>query len=194
VFSEFSEPDWNAPIDFQARLAAIPASAVTRGMFFQLLLDALGPGGSAGLAARRYVAFKNYPMYEYVELMQRYCERTPHIPATECVRRLGRGVYPSYAATLTGTAIFAIAGRNFRRVVEQTPAAYKVAAHPASVTIRSVSDGHAVVELRDLWNLPDLHQVGIWEGAMDVCGAQGRIAVHARGFGSADFEISWSQS
>jgi uncharacterized protein (TIGR02265 family) len=188
----FVEPDWNAPIDFNERLAATPAKANVRGMFLQLLMQGLGPEATAQVRDRRYVAFKNYPMRDYIELLALSCKSgQSRFSAAERVRQLGKAVYPNYANTITGTAIFAVAGRNYRRVLELCPAAYRIASDVSEVTVRSISDDHAVVELRNLWNLPDYHQVGIFEGAMQVCGAQGNIRVQTLGFGDADFDITW---
>jgi uncharacterized protein (TIGR02265 family) len=188
----FTVPDWSAAVNFETRLAAIPQHAKARGMFFQFLIQAMGTTAPPEAASRRYVAFKNYPVREYVELIMLGCASRPvRVSPAEYVRRLGRRVYPNYAKTMTGTAIFAVAGHNYRRVVELCPAAYRVGMEPGTITVRSISDGHAVVELRELYNLPDLHQVGIWEGAMDVCKVKGEIKVNKIDFGSVDFEIDW---
>lgn len=187
----FVEPDWNASIDFEARLAATPSDAVVRGMFLQLLIQSLSSEALAKRPARRYVAFKNYPMREYIELLAASCN-SDYPPAAERVRQLGRAVYPNYASTLTGTAIFAIAGNNYRRVLELCPAAYRVSAASADVKVRTITDGRAELELRNLWNLPDFHQVGIFEGAMLQCNARGAIAVRVLGFGDVDLEITWT--
>lgn len=188
----FKEPNWNAPIDFEARLSATPAGAKVRGMFLQLLVQSLEPEGAAKAAARRYVAFKNYPMREYIELLALSCSATSsRVSPAERVRRLGWKVYPNYATTLTGMAIFAVAGHDFRRVVELCPMAYRVASEEAKVTIRTLEEGHAVVELRNLWNLPDFHQVGIFEGAMRVCDVRGTVRVSTFSFGDVDFDVSW---
>ena len=188
----FAQPDWTASIDFEARLAAIPPKAAVRGMFLQLLMQGLGSEALAAVRDRRYIAFKNYSMRDYVELLALACaDPDSRVAPAQRVRELGRAVYPNYARSITGTAIFAAAGHSFRRVLELCPAAYRVAVVPAQVTVRSITDDHAVIELRELWNLPDLHQVGIFEGAMQVCGARGSIRVKPIDFGSADFEVRW---
>jgi uncharacterized protein (TIGR02265 family) len=188
----FAEPDWNASIDFSERLAATPASARVRGMFLQLLMQGLSAEAAAQVRDRRYVAFKNYPMRDYLELLALSCAQgQSRTSAAARVRKLGRAVYPNYANTMTGTAIFAVAGRSFRRVLELCPAAYRVSCEGSEVRVRSITEEHAVIELRNLWNLPDFHQVGIFEGAMHVCGAQGLIRVQTLGFGDVDFDISW---
>lgn len=187
----FSVPDWTQPVDFAARKALVPPHAVVRGMFLQLLMDAMAQDGKGRSEARRYVAFKNYPMREYVDLLAMAAERMKPLPAAETVRRLGRGVYPAYEQTITGTAIFAIAGHDFARVIEAAPTAYKVGLAPAIIRVRSLVPGHAQVELREVYNLPDLHQVGIWEGAMRVCHVTGQIKTQVIDPCSVDFDVRW---
>ncbi|HKU41258.1 MAG TPA: DUF2378 family protein [Polyangiales bacterium] len=188
----FVEPDWTSPIDFEARLAAVPEGAQVRGMFLQLLLQAVHPDARAALGPRRYIAFKTYPMRDYIELLQLCCANTPGVANAECVRRLGRRVYPTYADTVTGTAIFAVAGSSYQRVLELCPAAYRIAIDPGTITVKTISDTHAEIELRDVYNIPDFHQVGIFEGAMEVCRARGSIRVRQHDLGSVDFDIRWT--
>ena len=192
----FKEPDWHASIDFEARLSAVPADAHVRGMFLQFLIEAMGVDPTPHLGERRrYVAFKTYPMREYIDLLRWGAQLVyPHLPAAEAVRRFGHKVYPNYAATVTGTAIFAIAGQSFARVVELTPAAYRVTVPNSRINVRELQPGHAVVELRGLWNLPEFHQVGIWEGAMQVCNAVGQIRVHVIDLDAVDFDLRWRES
>lgn len=190
----FAEPDWDAPIDFDARLAAIPPSAQVRGMFLRFLIQGMDAEAATKVRGRRYLPFKNYSMRDYVELLALSCVPNALVAPGERVRRLGRNLYPTYAGTITGTAIFAAAGHNFRRVLEMAPAAYRVSAETALVTIRSISDQHALVEVRNLWNLPDLHQVGVLEGAMLVCNAVGAIRIRTLSFSDVDFEITWTHA
>ena len=184
----FFEPDWRSSVDFAARMAAVPADAVVRGMFLQQVANGVTRGPKA---KSRYVAFKTYPMREYLELLAAAVKEERSLSSAECVRRLGWRVYSAYAETITGTAIFAIAGLDFRRVIEAAPAAYKVALTPGSVRVRKIENDHAEVELRDTYNLPDFHQVGIWEGAMKACGITGDIRTRVVDFGAVDFQISW---
>jgi uncharacterized protein (TIGR02265 family) len=190
----FAEPDWSEPIDFEARIAAIPKGAYVRGMFFQFLIDAIGPEISERLGGRRYVAFKNYPVREYVETLAQASKLVERqTPPAQYLRDLGKTLYPKYANTVSGTAIFAVAGRNYRRVVELCPTAYRVTTEPSTVNIVSISDSHALCELRNVWSLPEVHHVGIWEGAMLVCGVTGRVRVQPHDFGSVDFEVTWTR-
>jgi uncharacterized protein (TIGR02265 family) len=189
----FVAPEWKSSIDFDERIAAIPPGANARGMFFQFLVDALEPRVAAQIEAPRFIAFKSYPLRDYVTLLARASRAAfPSLPAAEAVRRLGRSVYPSYARTLTGTAVFAIAGRNYARVIELCPRAYEIGMTPGSVKVRSITPGHAIVELRQIWNVPEFHQVGVWEGGMEVCGVTGTIETRVLDYGAVDFEVRWS--
>jgi uncharacterized protein (TIGR02265 family) len=190
----FADPDWSQPINFTERLAAIPKTSMVRGMFLQLLVDAIGPTHVAKLPPRRYSKFKNYPLCEYVELMAFAAEHMRKITPAECVRRLGWRVYPSYAKTITGTAIFAVAGYDFRRIIELSPAAYQISLEPAEVRIRQLQPYFAQVELRNMYNIPEFHQVGIWEGAMQTCNVEGRIQIEIVDFGAVNFELHWQDS
>jgi uncharacterized protein (TIGR02265 family) len=188
----FVDPDWSQPIDFPARLAAIPADAVVRGIFLQLLVDTIGPERMAKRRACRYVGFKTYPMREYVELLAYASECSRSKAPADCARRLGWGVYPRYAKTISGSTLFAIARHDFRRVIEAAPLAYEIALTPAQINVRELEASYARVELRDIYNLPDLHQVGIWEGAMKLCGVEGTIKTQVISFSAVDFEVRWS--
>lgn len=190
----FVDPDWSQAIDFEARLAAIPPTSMVRGMFLQLLVEAIGPTHMAKRIARRYSAFKNYPLRDYVELLAFAAEHMRKKVPADCVRRLGWRVYPNYAKTITGTAIFAVAGHDFRRTIEVSPTAYQVSLEPARVIIKNIQPQFAQVELRDVYNLPEFHQVGIWEGAMQTCGVQGHIKTEVVDFGAVNFEIRWQEA
>lgn len=193
VSAVFAAPDWKSPVNFEERIAAIPPGANARGMFFQFLIDSLEPRVAAQLEVPRFIAFKSYPLRDYVTLLARACRVAhPTLPVAEAVRRLGRQVYPSYASTMTGTAVFAIAGRNFRRIVELCPRAYEIGMTPGSVQVKTLADGYALVELRDIWNLPEFHQVGVWEGGMEVCGVSGTVETRVHSPGAVDFEVRWS--
>jgi uncharacterized protein (TIGR02265 family) len=187
----FADPDWTQPVDFAARIAAIPATSLVRGMFLQLLVDAVDPTHMAKRPVRRYSAFKNYPLREYVELLSFASEHMRKKMPAESVRRLGWRVYPNYAKTITGTAIFAVAGYDFRRIIELSPTAYQVSLEPSEVHIRTIEPHYAVVELRNMYNVPEFHQVGIWEGAMKTCSVEGHIKTEVLDYGAVNFEIRW---
>ena len=190
--TKFIATDWSAPLDLPAQIAATPADAKIRGMFFQFVLDAIGASAAASLKTGRHLAFKHYPMREFVELVMLACAKaTPDLPLRQAVRQLGHNVYPSFAATMVGTAIFAVAGRSFASIAELAPRAYGVSLDPGRVQVVSLSSNHVRVALRDMWMLADCFQIGIWEGALRFCSVVGEIKVHTLAIDAVDFDITW---
>ena len=115
----------------------------------------------------------------------------PDQPLRLALRMLGHQVYPNFAKTMIGSAIFSVAGRDFARVVKLAARAYGVSISPGSIRVQFVGERHVQVELRDLWAFPDCFQIGVWEGGMHVCRARGTIKVRTLGRADIDFDIAW---
>lgn len=190
----FAEPDWSAPLDVDARIQAVPENAAVRGMFIQDLLDIAADAGQP-TQKKRYIAFKTYPVREYVRLIAETSARlTPNLPLREACRQLGKTVYPAFEKTMVGSAIFAFAGRRFDRVAHMAAKAYGVALTDSDVRTKTVSPGHIRAELRSIHALPDCFQVGVWEGAMDVCGVEGIVDVAVHSHCDVDFDVHWGEA
>ncbi len=189
----FAEPDWNAPLDVDARIEAVPEDAVVRGMFIQDLVDIARNAGQPD-DSKRYIAFKTYPVREYVRLIAETAARlAPNAPLREACRRLGRTVYPTFEKTMVGSAIFAFAGRRFDRVAHLAAKAYGVALNPSNVSTTTLAPGHIRAELRSIYALPECFQVGVWEGAMEVCGVEGLVDVAIHSDCDVDFDVHWGE-
>lgn len=173
----------------RARIAATPADAQVRGMFFSGLLRS---APEANVGGRRYVAFGLYPVREYMELILRVAQAQANkAPAATAVLRTALGVYELFASSLIGTAIFAIAG-NFGRIVEGAHKAYAVSLPSSQVEVLALASGAARVRLRHVWPFPDIFQAGIWLGAMEKMGARGEIEVTPHSLDEAEFEMRWT--
>lgn len=116
----------------------------------------------------------------------------PELPIRDAMRQLGRHVYPNFVATMVGKAIFSVAGRDFGRVAALAGRAYAVSVSPGEVRSEPCGPNHVRVILRDLWPFPDAYQIGVWEGAMQVCGVKGEIRVRALSPCDVDYDIRWS--
>ncbi len=160
-------------------------------MFFNFVLDA-AEHARAPLARRRYIPFKSYPIREYNELVDECAAQAfPTLEPRDARRLIGQFIYPAFAQTLVGTAIFAVAGHDLQRVIEVAPRAYAVSIDPGRVSVVA-SAGHALVQLREIWTYVDSLHCGIFEGAIQRCGVQGRVDVKALSDCDADFEIVWT--
>jgi uncharacterized protein (TIGR02265 family) len=191
VLSETKKVDSKESWDTLAeRIPDVPASAMIRGMFPRQLVKQLPSASSA-----RYLPFTLYPVREYMELVLR-CARALHPRETpaNAVLRLGTHVYPLFASSMAGTAIFAVAQIDFRKVCELAPKAYDITLKPGKLACVNSSDTEATLELRQVWPFPDLFHAGIWIGAMDVCGVSGTIQVRRHSSSSVDFNLKWQDT
>src|SRR4051794_11113794 len=101
---QFLPPSWEAPLDVGAYLAATPAHATSKGMFTAALVTEAKRRGIALKHARdHYVAFKDYPMAEHMQVL---CEASraffPGLPLRRGLRALGRDAYATFNNSMIG--------------------------------------------------------------------------------------------
>lgn len=188
----FVTPDFLAPLDLAAHRSLIPPGITLKGMFFQQVLDeARKAGGDVGANAR-YLAFKDYPLEEWVDILVACAERThPRTPLREALRRMGGHTYKTFADSTLGKVLFSTAAMDVETVLRLVPKAYALTSPAARVELLSVESGRGVLAMRNVWDFVDCYQVGVLEGGLRLFGKSPRIAIRKLGPASADFEISW---
>jgi uncharacterized protein (TIGR02265 family) len=190
--SGFRLPDWNEPLDTGERIIHTPEEGTLRGVFFQVVVDQLVAQGKSPLGPLHYSGFTRYPLRDYLRLVVAAARQLhPDLPLREALRRVGHDVYPVFKATMAGSAIFAFASDDFAKVAGLARKAYSVALSPAAVDIRTLGPRHIVVELRDVYTFPDCLQIGVWEGALIACKAEGSVLLQRHSISDADLEIEW---
>lgn len=188
----FSLPDWQAPLDVAAQIAATPERGVVKGLFFQDIVDAAGTLGPLPEARPRYLPFIDYPTREYMALLVACATRVhPKEPARNGLRRLGRLAYPTLAATLLGRAIFGMAGRDFGTILSLASRAYAASMKPGEASLMDRAAQRGVISLREVWTFPDAYQVGVFEGALIAVGLSGEVKVRVLSPCDVDFEVTW---
>ncbi len=189
---EFTTPNFAAPLDVDALLKQLPQGATVRGLFFAQVTDCVNRNAGEAFAGVSHSLYQHYPMAEFIDHVVeagKLCY--PKEPLREQLRRMGTGVYPYFEQTMPGKAIFAFASNRFERVAKLAGKGYSVALSPGSCET-FVTPGRAIAKLRDVWTFPTSLQVGIWEGAMQVCGTDGRVRVREYAPCDADLEITWA--
>jgi uncharacterized protein (TIGR02265 family) len=178
--------------DFAARVEAAPGWAEIRGMFLRevLRLEPRVPSPRPN-----YVAFSLYPVREYMQLLLdtariKYPDKTP----ANALLELGLGVYSLFARSMSGIAIFSVAGSNFSRICELSSKAYSITLKPGDARLAESQPGYALVQLRDVWPFPESFHCGVWLGAMQACNVRGTIEVSRIGPSDVDFGIKWQKS
>jgi uncharacterized protein (TIGR02265 family) len=188
----FVSADWDAPFDFAAFRAQLPADVTCRGMFINDIIGDLVRAGHPPKDARSYTTFRNYPLVIWVDLVE-YATGSMFagLPPREAMRRIGHTIYPRFAETLVGRSIFAIAGREFPKITRLASKAFDVSLNRGKITVAEERPGYSRLALRDFWVFVDTLQIGNWEGVMKVCGVKGEVRVQPMTVCDADLEINW---
>lgn len=189
---DFAVPDFSAPFDARAYHDACPPEATIKGMFVNDLLEHVAKGGGRAITDKRYVAFKDYPMREYLELAPRACEVAyPGVPPREALRRIGRSAYPTLASTMIGKVIFGVLGKDLEAVMKVAARGYAVAQSAGRADVIEVRPGRAMVKLTNIFTYVDAFQVGVFEGAILACDREGEVRVKVESIGTATMLATW---
>lgn len=188
---DFREPDYTLPLEVSERQANCPADGVVKGMFFTSIVErAAARGGTIGRP--RYVAFRGYPLSEWIELLPVAAELAfPHLTPREGMRRFGQEAFDVFTASTAGRVLFSMAGRNVSMAVELTPRVFDVVSSHGSVKLLEAEPGRAVFALRDMWDYIDAWHVGIFEGGVRAFGLDGRVRVRTHDMSNADLELRY---
>jgi uncharacterized protein (TIGR02265 family) len=126
------EQPFEGPLDADAIAATFPASYMVKGMFCSRFAELLGgdfervaPKLSAAPRGGRYVPFKDYPQSDYTHLVIAAArKRFPDRSVREAVRCTARDDLATFAASMFGKIVLALAG-DARTTLLRTPDAYK---------------------------------------------------------------------
>jgi uncharacterized protein (TIGR02265 family) len=188
------ENDWSAPLDVAGQLTTLPRDGWIRGVFPDALVKQLRARGVDPGAHGHYHVLSKYALADYMDTIV-FCagQLFPELPLRQAVRLVGRFIYPAFFDSMVGKAIFAVAGRSYRRAVEVAPKAYhEVGISPGSARIVALREGYAYVELRSVWPLTEAYQPGIWEGALEAFGAVGTVRTKIHSACDIDLEVVWT--
>jgi uncharacterized protein (TIGR02265 family) len=188
---EFTDPDWEAPLDLGERLAAVPPDITIKGMFFQLIVDEARNASGRSPGRERYVPFKGYPADEWMKVLVECAGLTyPRLPAREGIRRLGRRVYGMFVETMVGRVLFSVVGGSTTAALRVLPQAYRISG-TGKAEVSVIRDDRAVVHLRGLWDFPDAYHVGVLEGGLTALGRVGKVRVRVLSLCDVDMELTW---
>lgn len=193
MIDDFVIPDPNAPLDLAERLASLPAQATVKGMFFQTM-SGQAFAASGQLPGRdRYVAYKDYPLREWIELLLKAARLTfPRVPVREGLRRLGQESYPTFARSTVGRVLMAAAGNNLGAALRLAPRAFSLTTNTTQCEVVAMADTRAVLRVTRAWDFIEALHVGVFEGTMRSFQRTGLVRVRILSLSSADFEITWT--
>jgi serine/threonine-protein kinase len=192
-------PDFTAPVDLQAHLDLLPPDATGKGMFFSRLLEIGAPARPAlelfvlaGVRQRRYVAFGDYPMSDYLKLAVTVAREVHRgAPLGEALRRLGRSTPETMMASHIGRTLFGVLGLDAESVVLAAGKAYQIAANFGALTVERDGPDRFLLHARGLPFFLETFQVGAFEALLAYCKVRGRVRIATEGLADAIFELTW---
>jgi len=191
VSDGFLLPDFSGDLQLAERLEQMPPRGRIKGMFLKGIVDRAASAG-ARMEQKRYVAFKDYPASEYLELLAAGAKAMhPTLPPLEGLRRLGHTVYATFLSSTIGRVTMAVAGREMRTAVSMIPRAYSLAGNLAKVDILSLTDNSACIGLHSVWDWPGAYQVGIMEGGFNAFEVDGEVRIKILGLCEAEMQLDW---
>lgn len=187
----FEPFDARAPFNARHYVAECHNDDHTRAMFYDLIRRAY---------ERRDVPAPDFPRIPFSKAERRTynaaliqsCEVLfPEIPLGLALFDLGRDLYPHFASTMVGKAIFSVAGRDFPSIVRLAPRAYTVCNGYGTIEVLEASPGKVVARFEDVWD-PLPFTCGIWQGGLDVCDLEAKtFELDVRGPVSYDLRITY---
>lgn len=191
--TDFAPPDLDSPLDVDARVAAVPEKAKVRGMFFQDVHAALKKAGLPVMGRESYVAFKFYPIRDYLRVTADGAQRLyPDLPLRRGLYLLGHDTYPRFAETMLGKAVFATVMGNLGDVLDATKRAYPMVLNPGRAEVLESGEGMRVMGLRDVWSFADCLHFGVFAGGMKALRVEGDIAVRVHSVTDVDIRLRWT--
>jgi uncharacterized protein (TIGR02265 family) len=186
--------------DFERRIAECRDSDTTRGLnfnrLFDLVRDHLGDEAARlcdpqGKGSR--TDFFSYPVAEYLKAAWNAADRLePRLGSVEAVwTELGRRTVTGFLSSVLGRTIFAMSGRDPRRIVSAGPAGYRSAVSYGERTIEWRGDKRARMVFRRDFMVPAFHSA-VMLAALEASDAENpRVEARALGLLDSEYELSW---
>ena len=196
---EHSGPKLTHEVDVERYLRACPPDATTQGTFFKFLREAIekefgaDPRLLTGLQNTDWVAFRKYPLREFMQLSVN-AARIAHgqEAISEGLRRIGWLAFPSFAATMAGRVVLFAFGERLEDIISALPKAYSVAVPGTVVETEELGSRLYRITMRNVYNFVDTYHLGVLEGAVLKLGYQPRITVQVGArLCDAVFEGGW---
>jgi uncharacterized protein (TIGR02265 family) len=186
--------------DFERRIAACQESDTSRGLnfnrLFALVRDHLGDEAARlcdpeGKGSR--TDFFSYPVSSYLKAAWAAADRLePRLGGVDAVwAELGRRTVHGFLSSVLGRTIFAIAGRDARRIVSAGPAGYRSAVSYGERTVEWRGARSARMVFRRDFMVPAFHRAVIL-AALEASDARNpRVEARALGLLDSEYDLSW---
>ena len=186
--------------DLELRVAAAMDADTSRGLnynrLFDLVRDHLGDEAARAVDPQRKGAridFFSYPVAEYLRIAWDAADRLePELGSVEAVwTELGRRTVSGFLASVLGRTIFAMAGKDARRIVSAGPSGYRSAVSYGDRSVEWRGEKQALMTFRRDFMVPAFHRAVI-RTALDASDARNpRVEARPTGLLDSEYDIRW---
>ena len=191
------DPDFEAPVDIEAHLDALPPEATCKGLFFLDVLQRLSKSPTevdvfraAQLPARRYVAFRDYSLGDAYRLTLAATRVLfPRYPLGEGLRRMGQSTFDAVLTTHIGRSLFGILGTDVEPILLTGPKAFKLLVSIGQVTAEKTAPRVFTFRVQEFPAFLETYQVGVLEGVLRHCKQHGKVRIAVQTLSAATLEV-----
>lgn len=186
--------------DLAQRIAAATDADTSRGLnfnrLFDLVRDHLGEEAARACDPQRKASrtdFFSYPVAEYLRIAWDAADRLePKLGGVDAVwTELGRRTVTGFLGSVLGRTIFAMSGRDPRRVVSAGPSGYRSAVSYGERSVEWLDERRARMTFRRDFMVPAFHRA-VMLAALDATDARNaRVEARATGLLDSEYDISW---
>jgi uncharacterized protein (TIGR02265 family) len=186
--------------DLAARVAAATPQDTSRGLnyttIFGLVRDHLGDAAVREvdvLGKGSRVDFFSYPITEYLGVAWNAIDRLePVLGSGDAVlHELGRRTVANFLGSMIGRTVFAVSGREARRMISAGPAGYKSAVSYGERRVEWLGPRKARMTFQRDFMPPAFHRAVLLTGLQATDAVNPRVEGSATGLLDAAFDIEW---
>jgi uncharacterized protein (TIGR02265 family) len=186
--------------DLKLRLAAAAATDTSRGLnyttLFALVRDHLGEAATREvdvLGKGTRIDFFSYPIAEYLQTTWNALDRLePAFGSTDAaLTELGRRTIAGFLASMIGRTVFAVGGKDPRRMIAGVGSGYRTAVSYGERTAEFPGPRQARVTFRRDFMPPVFHQSVILTGLQATDARKPKVAGRATALLDSVYELEW---
>jgi uncharacterized protein (TIGR02265 family) len=188
----FESPAWDAPLDADWHLRAIPPAATLKGMFTApILVEARRRGIVFPNARERYLPFVDYPLAEHARLLVDAAHAFfPNESLRRGLRRLGHQAVDAFQHSTVGRVMWSGA-TDPAAALEVMVKGYGLVSPLTSLELVERGPGRTRLRAAHVHWFLDSHHVGVFEGILRACGAAGRVTVRLDSPSDGELLCTW---
>lgn len=186
-------------VDVAAHVRATPPGATCKGVLFAGIIEqarrarpGFDPAREAGVEARRYLPFLNYPYADLLRLIPAAARAIfPTVSAVEAVRQLGRGVFVDFRTTRSGRVLLGLMVDDLAEVLMSAARAYSTTVTAGRFETERLGRRRVCMRFDDYPGYIETYDVGVFEGTIAYFREQGVVRATRSGPRSGTIEAEW---